>query len=235
MKPLYLLVAAAVMTGTAVADEKESVFQWNTVINNNDLIPHAGIRTFNSYNPPSVNTRGMVVVRARSRGGPPLGPATHGIYMRDMGQADSDIVRVLDRTTLVPEPNNLGTTFVEMPSFPRIDMQSDMIVTRGNHQPVYHYYLDDGSETRAGTTGIYTNPYGDLNMGIAKLGHVPGFGFLGVRRLLPSRATRICRQNEPFGNDRQHRHPDSGYHDILRFDRTAKCRRPKSRIRRVRR
>jgi hypothetical protein len=179
-KSLYLLVAVAVVTGTAVADEKESVFQWNTVINNDDLMPFAQGRTFNSYNPPSVNTKGMVVVRARSRGGPPLGPATHGIYMRDMGQTDSEIVRVLDRTTLVPGPNNLGTTFVETPSFPRIDMNSNMIATRGNHQPVYNYYLDDGSETRAGTTGIYTNPYGDLMMGIAKLGHVPGFGFLAV-------------------------------------------------------
>ena len=102
-KSLYLLVAVAVVTGTAVADEKESVFQWNTVINNDDFIPFAQGRTFNSYNPPSVNTKGMVVVRARSRGGPPLGPATHGIYMRDMGQANSDIVRVLDRTTFVPE------------------------------------------------------------------------------------------------------------------------------------
>jgi hypothetical protein len=186
MKPrykkfLYLLVAVAVVTGTAVADEKESVFEWNTVFNNNDLIPGAEPRTFNSYNPPSVNTKGMVVVRARSRGGQGMGPATHGIYMRDMGQADSEIVRVLDRTTLVPDPNNLGTTFVETPSFPRIDMHTNTIATRGNHQPVYRYYLDDEIETRAGTTGIYSNPYGgELVTGGAKLGHVPGFDFFGV-------------------------------------------------------
>ena len=179
-KSLYLLVAVAVVTGTAVADEKENVFQWNTVINNDDFIPFAQGRTFNSYNPPSVNTKGMVVVRARSRGGPPLGPATHGIYMRDMGQANSDIVRVLDRTTFVPEPNNLGSTFVETPSFPRIDMHSDTIATRGNHQPVQRYYEPDGSETRAGTTGVYSNPYGDLITGAAKLGHVSGFEFFGV-------------------------------------------------------
>ena len=179
-KSLYLLVAVAVVTGTAVADEKESVFEWNTVFNNNDLMPYALGRTFNSYNPPSVNTKGMVVVRARSRGGPPLGPATHGIYMRDMGQADSEIVRVLDRTTLVPGPNNLDTTFVETPSFPRIDMHSNTIATRGNHQPVHRYYEPDGTETRAGTTGIYSNPYGDLITGAAKLGHVPNFGFFGV-------------------------------------------------------
>ena len=180
-KSLYLLVAATVVTGTAVADEKESVFQWNTVINNSDVMPPLYIRNFNSYNPPSVNTKGMVVVRARSRGGPPLGPATHGIYMRDMGQADSEIVRVLDRTTPVPGPNNLNSTFVETPSFPRIDMHTDTIATRGNHQPVHRYYEPDGTETRAGTTGIYSNPYdGELITGAAKLGHVPNFGFFGV-------------------------------------------------------
>ena len=176
-KSLYLLVAAAVVTGTAVADEKESVFQWNTVINNNDEMPFALGRTFNSYNPPSVNTRGMVVVRARSRGGPPLGPATHGIYARDMGQENSAIERILDRTTPVPGPNNLGTTFVETPSFPRIDMHTNTIATRGNHQPVYRYFEPDGTETRAGTTGIYSNPHdNELITGAAKLGHVSEFG-----------------------------------------------------------
>jgi len=180
MKFLYLLVAVAVVTGTAVADEKESVFLWNTVINNNDLMPFAEPRTFNSYNPPSVNTKGMVVVRARSRGGQGLGPATHGIYTRDMGQTDAEIIRILDRTSPVPGPNNLGTTFVETPSFPRIDMHSDTIATRGNHQPVFEYELE-GDETRAGTTGIYSNPYGgDLVTGAAKLGHVPDFDFFGV-------------------------------------------------------
>ena len=180
-KSLYLLVAAAVVTSTAVADEKESVFQWDTVINNNDLMPFAQGRTFNSYNPPSVNTKGMVVVRARSRGGPPLGPATHGIYMRDMGLADSEIVRVLDRTSPVPGPNNLGSKFVETPSFPRIDMHSNTIATRGNHQPVHRYYEPDGTETRAGTTGIYSNPYdAELITGAAKLGHIPEFNFFGV-------------------------------------------------------
>ena len=179
-KSLYLLVAVAVVTGTAVADEKESVFQWNTIINNNDLMPFAQGRTFNSYNPPSVNTRGMVVVRARSRGGQGLGPATHGIYTRDMGQENSAIERILDRTTPVPGPNNLGTTFVETPSFPRIDMDTNTIATRGNHQPVHRYFEPDGTETRAGTTGIYSNPHGDLITGAAKLGHVPDYGFFGV-------------------------------------------------------
>jgi hypothetical protein len=178
-KSLYLLVAVAVVTGTAVADEKESVFEWNTVINNNDPMPPLEVRNFNSYNQPSVNLHGVVVIRARSRGGPPLGPPTHGIYMRDMGQADSEIVSILDRMTPVPAPNNLDSTFVETPSFPRIDMHTNTIATRGNHQPVYEYG-SEGDETRAGTTGIYSNPNGDLITGAAKLGHVPGYGFFGV-------------------------------------------------------
>jgi hypothetical protein len=91
--------------------------------------------------------------------------------MRDMGQADSDIVSILDRTTAVPAPNNLGATFVETPSFPRIDMHTNTIATRGNHQPVYEYGPED-DKTRAGTTGIYSNPYGELITGAAKLGHV---------------------------------------------------------------
>lgn len=155
-------------------------FKWETVINNNDLIPPSYLRTFNSYNQPSVNTKGVVVIRARSRGGPPLGPATHGIYMRDMSDSNSEVVFVLDRTTQVPGPNNLGTTFTETPSFPRIDMQWPVIATRGNHSPVYRYELDDGSETRAGTTGIYTNAFGELMMGEANFGHAPGHGRFGV-------------------------------------------------------
>jgi hypothetical protein len=131
-----------------------------------------------------VNVDGLVVIRARSTGGPPFGPATHGIYTRDMVVPASPIVRVLDRTARVPQPNNLATTFVETPSFPRIDMLSDTIATRGNHQPLWEYVLPDG-ETRAGTTGIYTNPFGDLITGASKLGAVPGFGFFAVPGLDP--------------------------------------------------
>jgi len=105
---------------------------------------------------------------------------THGIYTRDMAVDDSEIIRILDRTTLVPQPNNLETTFVETPSFPRIDMESDTIATRGNHQPVWTYSPPDSDETRAGTTGIYTNPFDDLITGAAKLGDVPAFSFFEV-------------------------------------------------------
>ena len=55
------------------------------------------------------------------------------------------MVRILDRNTLVPEPNNLGSKFVETPSFPRIDMGTDTMATRGNHQPVWTYSLRTAS------------------------------------------------------------------------------------------
>ncbi len=181
MRSLYVLGTATLAITVLAAPMPEAPFEWTTVVNNNDLIPQLEHpRTFNSYNQPSVNANGLVVMRARSRGGPPLGPATHGIYTRDMSVADSEIVRILDRTTAVPTPNNLGSKFVETPSFPRIDMYSATIATRGNHQPVHGYILSDETETRAGTTGVYTNPFGELITGSAKLGHVPAFSFLGV-------------------------------------------------------
>ncbi len=178
--PLWVLGAALLSMTVLAAPKPESPLLWATVVNNNDLMPPLGQRTFNSYNQPSVNADGLVVIRARSRGGPPLGPATHGIYVRDMSKTNADIIPILDRSAGVPYPNNLATSFVETPSFPRIDMHSATIATRGNHPPVFRYTLDDGSETRAGTTGIYTNPFGELITGAAKLGNVPGFNFYGV-------------------------------------------------------
>ena len=68
-----LLIGLFLVTG---ADARES--DWTTVVNNNDLIPPLYLRNFNSYNQPSVNTDGVVVIRARSRGGPPLGLSREG-------------------------------------------------------------------------------------------------------------------------------------------------------------
>jgi len=199
-------VAAIVATAAAVdAAPPKPEFDWTTVVNNNDPMPDApNERTFNSYNQPSVNTNGLVVIRARSKGGDGGGSGgggedeqggghgpTHGIYTRDMAVDDSEIIRILDRTTEVPQPNNAHypptneslTTFIETPSFPRIDMESDTIATRGNHQPVWIYTPTDSDETRAGTTGLYTNPFGPLITGAAKLGAVPEFSFFGVPEL----------------------------------------------------
>ena len=149
---LGVATLAITAAGTQAKPPAPPWFTWTRVVNNNDLMPGTE-RNFNSYNQPSVNKRGLVVIRARSRGGEGGGGGgggsgeqgnqpIHGIYTRDMGVAASPIVRILDRTTLVPQPNNLDTTFVETPSFPRIDMLSDTIATRGNHQPVWTYVPD---------------------------------------------------------------------------------------------
>lgn len=182
------LLGAAVSAGTTQAAPNDKAapgpgprFNWTTVVNNNDAMPGAlPERNFNSYNQPSVNRDGLVVIRARSRGGAGAQP-THGIYTRDMSNDGNPILRILDRNTEIPQPNNLGSTFVETPSFPRIDMDSAIIATRGNHQPVWGYVPEgDPEETRAGTTGIYTNPFGVLVAGASKLGAVPEFSFFEV-------------------------------------------------------
>ena len=219
---LAAIAIAAAAGHAAAAPPSPPLFSWSTVVNNTDFMPTKGCeqditkcRLFNSYNQPSVNRDGLVVIRARSRGGegdtgghedePEAGATVtsadgtehenqpvHGIYTRDMSVAGSPIIRILDRKTEVPQPNNayyppsnpLLTTFIETPSFPRIDMESATIATRANHQPVW-IYGSGGDETRVGTTGIYTNPFGDLITGAAKLGAVPDFEFFAVPGLDP--------------------------------------------------
>ena len=152
-------------------------FKWQVVVNNSVTVP-GDSRTFNSYNQPSVNVNRLLVFRARSKGGQNGEPA-HGVFVRNMA-SPGEILTVFDRNTQVPAPDNLSSTFVEPPSFPRIDMWSNTIASRGNHQPVWEYLLSDLTETRAGTTGIYTNPFGNLVMGASNLGLVPDFRFFAV-------------------------------------------------------
>lgn len=148
---------------------------WATVVNNSFLIPN-GTRNFSSYGQPSVNKTGTVVFRARST----MGTHETGIYIRELSKGK---VRPLaDTFSFVPEPNNLDTKFREFSSFPRIAMNAPHAVFRGLHSPVYRYFLPDGTETRAGTTGLYATFGNDfLRTGAAKLGAVPGFEFYSVR------------------------------------------------------
>lgn len=186
MRTLVAVLGAATVMGADAAPAVISA--WQVVVNNGDFMPTdtcdlaytptPSCRMFNSYNQPSVNADQLVVIRARSRGGQG-GQNVHGIYARDMA-AGTPVVKILDRDTQVPPPNNLDTTFIEPPSFPRIDIGSDTIATRGNHQPVWEYFLYDGTETRAGTSGIYTTPFGALITGASKLGVVPDFSFFEV-------------------------------------------------------
>jgi hypothetical protein len=181
------LTISATATSVAAPPPAPS-FSWQTVVNNGDYIPTANCnpttstsapcRKFNSYNQPSVNEKNLVVFRARSKGGSG-GEPVHGVYTRDMKKGGA-IVKILDRETLVANPNTESATFIEPPSFPRIDMNSSMIATRGNHKPLFGYTLPDGTDTKVGTTGIYTNPFGSLITGASKLGAVPEYSFFQV-------------------------------------------------------
>lgn len=158
-------------------------FQWQVVVNNGVQVP-GDPRPFNSYNPPSLNTDRLVVFRGRTKGGPGGEPA-HGVFTRDMALG-TPIVTIFDRQTQVTYPNNLGTTIVEPPSFPRIDMWSSAVASRANHPPVWAYVAPgDTEESRAGTTGIYTNPFSSLLTGASNLGAVSGFEVFAVPGLSP--------------------------------------------------
>lgn len=198
-----LLVVQVVTCGVAWAQKGPPAppivlpvkLNWQTVVNNGVMVP-GDSRKFNSYNEPSVNVNQLVVFRARSKGGsggnccqggadgesghgPDGGPA-HGVFIRDMAQG-TPVLTIFDRNARLPQPNNLVATFNEPPSFPRIDMWTDTIASRGNHGPAWRYVLPDGiSESRAGTTGIYTNPFGSLITGASNLGGAPGFRFFEV-------------------------------------------------------
>lgn len=186
-----LALGLAVIAATVVQDAMAAPpapFNWSTVVNNGDFMPTDACatdltkcRTFNSYNQPSVSLNQVVVIRARSRGGQGLGQPVHGVYTRDMASG-GPVVKILDRDTLVPQPNNRDTLFIEPPSFPRIDIGSDTIATRGNHQPVWKVIDPVTNEIieQVGTTGIYTNPFSNLITGASKLGSVPDFSFFEV-------------------------------------------------------
>jgi len=186
---LGFTVISAMGARMATAAPPNALLEWSTVVNNGDYMPTAACdpetptlppcRKFNSYNQPSVNTNGLVVFRARSRGGQGQGQPVHGIYTRDMA-IDGPVVKVFDRNTLVPEPNNRDKPFVEPPSFPRIDIKTSTTATRGNHQPVWKVLENGEIVEQLGTTGIYTNPFGYLITGASKLGSLPEFSFFEV-------------------------------------------------------
>ena len=138
-----ILAALSVAATTTGAGEPPAPpwFTWTTVVNNGDQMPPL---TKLQQLQPAVGERERAGGHpGAQQGGPPFGPPTHGIYTRDMVGPGSPIVRILDRKAPVPQPNNLATKFVETPSFPRIDMLSDTIATRGNHQPVWEYTVDE--------------------------------------------------------------------------------------------
>ncbi len=160
--------------GSAIA---APALQWSTVVNNATLAPDANDLRFFSYNQPSVNDSGLVVFRGRARaptgngGGEPL----RGVFTRDMSVVDAPVSTIasnMSSASTVPPPNNLAATFTEFPAFPRIDARSNTVAFRGQSNPVFEYETSPGVTTRAGTSGIYTNPQGTLVTGASLLGNV---------------------------------------------------------------
>jgi hypothetical protein len=168
------LTGLAMLTCSALATAQTS---WTTVVNNGTTMPGTSV-LFNSYNQPSVNALGTVVFRARSQGGTGTEPV-HGIYTRDMLRGTA-VLRVFDKTSTVPSPNNNNATFIEFPSFPRIDLLSSNVITRGTSQPVLTYTLPDGTETKAGTSGVYVKFNSSFITAASQLGIDPDFSYYQV-------------------------------------------------------
>lgn len=98
-----------------------------------------------------------------------------GVYRRNVATV-GPIVKLLTRGNPVPAPNNtlyngVPAGFLEFPSTPRVDATSDLIATRGQHQPAWTYLLGD-AETRAGTSGIYAFTNAGTVTGASLLGSV---------------------------------------------------------------
>jgi hypothetical protein len=159
-------IAAAALS-IASADNLPANVAWGKVVNNQSAMPGTDAKPFNSYNQPSLNTAGYVVFRARAKGPQPMS----GIYSRNM-LSPGETIRIADRNTAVPAPNNLAAEFNEFPSIPRISMTSQTMATRGVSKPTWLYQVN-GEDTRVGTTGIFLNPGGNLITGVGLLGTVP--------------------------------------------------------------
>lgn len=183
-------LSAGAVTVVSAAPPPVATLIWWTVVNNGDAVPGTG-KTYNSYNQPSVNAKGLVVFRARSRGP----QRESGIYTRQM--PGGNINTIADLKTTVPPPNNTlypvpgggrtekgggrtekFGTFIEFPSIPRIAIGTNALATRGNHRPVWTPGGEE--EERAGTTGIYVNLNGNLITGAAKLGAFLEFPIFAV-------------------------------------------------------
>lgn len=158
--------------------------KWVTVVNNSYTPPGDPSMNFFSFNQPSVNSSGEVVFRGRAKlpggSGAAGGEPHRGVWAVDLCSSPG-LQTVVDNATLVPDPNNLGVTFTETPSIPRIDISSRLIATRGNSQPAWDY-IDPVTqlETRAGTTGIFTWINGPVMTGANILGNVPEFSYFQV-------------------------------------------------------
>lgn len=177
-------VAGAAALAPAWGLAQPSPSGWATVANIATPLPGAST-TFNSFNQPSVNGAGLVVMRARGKGVSGGGEPPRGIYARPMSGTPGALSVVFDTATAVPGPNNAGTggapvAFTEFPAFARVGLQDDTVATRGQSNPLWVYTLPDGSETRVGTSGVYALRRG-VGLSVAgQFGAVPDLAYYSV-------------------------------------------------------
>ncbi|MEY5033541.1 MAG: hypothetical protein RL354_2572, partial [Planctomycetota bacterium] len=193
----FVLVGALASTTVfacqpALAQVVSDLPPFRRIAGSNDDIPGTD-KKFGSFNQPSVNRNGVVVFRARSVGS---SSPVSGIFLRRMGADGQPTTPLYLRGGVVPEPNNSDefepgdgegegelagegggepestTGFREFPSIPRIDADSEVIATRGISTPVWVYALEDGSETRVGTTGVFVWSGGTQSTAMSQLGAV---------------------------------------------------------------
>ncbi len=199
---LCTAIVSTLVPAAAAQDTLPVAFTWSTVANSASVIPGGdGVRTFNSFNQPSVNGAGLVVIRARSKGGAASSEdqgrqPLRGIYARHMGRKASQLSVVFDTQTVVPGPNNTlyqdkPGTFTEFPAFPRIGLVNDTMVSRAQSKPVYEYQVGtdpitgEPITTRTGTSGVYAMANGNRVGAMAQLGAVAGFEHFGVPGATP--------------------------------------------------
>ena len=167
------LAAGMLEAPSAAAATTPTSLSWTTVVDSAVSAP-GSTKHFNSFSQPSVNSAGVVVFRGRTQG--PAEPV-RGVYLVT---TPGSITKVAGVSGAVPQPNNTAAGFTEFPSFPRIDSAGSAVVTRGQSQPVWTYTQADGTDTRTGTSGVYTTVGGALTTAASMLGAVPGFEAVAV-------------------------------------------------------
>jgi hypothetical protein len=196
MASILTPVTVQAQTSISAVDLMPVAFTWSTVANSAVVVPGGDGRTFNSFNQPSVNDEGLVVLRGRSKGGQSAGEPLRGIYSRRMADGTRPLRVVFDTRTAVPAPNNIQYggqlgTFTEFPAFPRIGMDNNTMASRGQSKPVYEYQTGvdpvTGAPitTRTGTSGIYAMRAGERVTAMSQLGAVAGFDHFSVPGATP--------------------------------------------------
>ena len=175
-KALFLVAIVDALAFVSVG--QAAAADWKTVANSATVIPGGSGKVFNSFGQPSLNNKCAIVFRGRSKG--PNEPV-RGVYTSN-GCTTTSVVGVgASNSSLVPQPNNLAAGFNEFPAFPRLDLRNNLLVTRGQSQPVWEYTLPDLTDTRIGTSGVYAGLIGSgLRTGASLLGAVPGFEYYAV-------------------------------------------------------